>query len=176
MTRNSRSSRSERTRRDDAVSPARRRNMAAIGPKNTKPEIVVRRALHAAGLRFRLHKANLPGRPDITLRRHNAIIYVQGCFWHHHGCRNSVWPVARAAFWRKKIKGNMARDRRNFASARALGWRVFVIWECETTKPTALAKLARSICSGRGDDTKRMASRQPEISLAPVKEEVSRAR
>lgn len=104
----------------------------------------MRRALHAAGLRFRLHRRDLPGRPDIVLPRHNAVVFVQGCFWHHHGCKNSVWPAARSEFWRAKIMGNIRRDRRNLARVRALGWRAFVVWECEIDD-ASLRKLRRLI-------------------------------
>jgi DNA mismatch endonuclease, patch repair protein len=125
--------------------------MAAIRWKNTSPELVVRRALHAAGLRFRLHDGRLPGRPDIVLRRHKAVVFVHGCFWHHHGCRNSVWPSTRAAFWRQKIKGNIARDIRSTRELRTLGWRVFVVWECQSTNPRSLRRLVGGI---RGEQEK----------------------
>jgi len=118
--------------------------MAAIGPRHTKPEITVRRALHRAGLRFRLHRKDLPGKPDLVLRRYNAVVFVQGCFWHHHGCKNSVWPATRAAFWRDKITGTIHRDRRNLAKIRKLGWRAFVVWEC-TLNDRALGSLIRRI-------------------------------
>jgi DNA mismatch endonuclease (patch repair protein) len=122
--------------------------MAAIGPKNTRPELLVRRALHAAGLRFRLHRSDLPGKPDIVLPKRKAVVFVQGCFWHHHvGCRNSVWPVARAEFWRTKISGNMRRDRRNLTRVRALGWMPYVIWECQCESALALRRLVRALAA-----------------------------
>lgn len=118
--------------------------MAAIRGKDTKPELVVRRALHAAGLRYRLHQRELPGSPDIVLTRHRAVVFVHGCFWHHHGCSKSVWPKTRAEFWRRKITANRDRDVRVQYFLKTAGWRVFVVWECEIT-PSALATLERRI-------------------------------
>ena len=118
--------------------------MAAIKGTNTKPELVVRSALHRAGLRFRLHRRDLPGTPDIVLTRYRAVVMVHGCFWHHHGCSKSTWPKTRAEFWRKKIEANVDRDRRNSYFLRAAGWREFIIWECEITSGR-LALLARRI-------------------------------
>lgn len=114
--------------------------MAAIRGKNTKPELTVRRALHAAGLRYRLHRKDLPGRPDIVLASRKAVVFVHGCFWHHHGCSNSVWPKVRELFWRTKILGNIARDRRNRRELRRMGWRVFVVWECDVRKSSMPAR------------------------------------
>lgn len=125
------------------ISEGRRRNMAAIKNKNTSPEVLVRRALHRRGFRFRLHDRSLPGRPDIVLRRYNTIVQVHGCFWHHHGCNNSVWPKTRRRFWREKIGGNIKRDRRNDRALQSLGWRVITIWECEVRDCTAFPKLRR---------------------------------
>ena len=122
------------------VSDARRRNMAAIRGWNTKPELVVRRFVHALGLRFRLQDRSLPGTPDLVLRRHDTVVFVHGCFWHHHGCANSVWPKTRPEFWREKILGNVSRDRRNEERLRAMGWRVVVIWECESKSPGVMRK------------------------------------
>jgi DNA mismatch endonuclease, patch repair protein len=113
------------------VSEARSRNMAAIKGENTTPEMRVRSALHRAGLRYTLHRRDLPGRPDIVLVSRRTVVFVHGCFWHHHGCGNSTWPKTRASFWRAKITGNRRRDRRNERELIALGWRVFTIWECE---------------------------------------------
>ena len=116
--------------------------MAAIGPNDTKPEMLVRRALHAAGLRYRLHAKDLPGKPDIVLRSRNAVVFVHGCFWHHHGCANSVWPRVRREFWRKKIGANMRRDRANLRRLRAMGWQAHVVWECTASKERSLLNLA----------------------------------
>lgn len=115
------------------VSAVRSRTMAAIRGKDTKPELVVRRAMHAAGLRYRLHTGELPGRPDIVFTRLRTVVFVHGCFWHHHDCRDSTWPRTRTEFWRTKILGNVDRDRRVSYFLKAAGWHVEVLWECECT-------------------------------------------
>jgi DNA mismatch endonuclease, patch repair protein len=126
-------------------SEARSRNMAAIRSANTKPEMRVRSALHALGYRFRLHRKDLPGRPDIVLPRLRTVIFVHGCFWHCHRCKyGSVVPATRADFWAAKRAGNVARDRRNRAALRRAGWRVFVLWECEVrTAAAAQVRVAK---------------------------------
>lgn len=124
--------------------------MAAIGPRDTKPEMLVRRALYAAGLRYRLHGKDLPGKPDIVLKRQGSVVFVHGCFWHHHGCANSVWPRVRKEFWRQKIGANMRRDRTNAQRLRKLGWRVFVVWECRAHEQRSLSNLARKLRTSKG--------------------------
>jgi DNA mismatch endonuclease (patch repair protein) len=124
--------------------------MAAIRGKDTKPEMVVRRALHAAGFRYRLHRRDLPGSPDVVLTRLRTAVFIHGCFWHHHGCAKSTWPKTRAAFWRAKIEGNAARDRRTRTFLRAAGWNVEVMWECELT-PRRIEGLIRRLKSRRID-------------------------
>lgn len=114
----------------DAIDPIRSRMMAGIGSKNTKPELVVRRGLHRHGFRFRLHDKNLPGKPDIVLRRWGAVIFTNGCFWHGHDCDLFRWPQTRKDFWIQKIENNRARDARNQSDLISEGWRVLVIWEC----------------------------------------------
>lgn len=123
----------------------RSRNMAAIRSTNTRPEMRVRSALHALGYRFRLHRKDLPGRPDIVLPKYRTAILVHGCFWHCHRCKyGSVVPATRADFWAAKRAGNVARDRRNRAALRRLGWRVVVLWECEVrTLAAAHARLSK---------------------------------
>lgn len=118
---------------DSPVSAARSRNMAAIKGRDTSPELIVRRQLHAAGFRFRLHRKDLPGRPDIVLPKHQTVIFVHGCFWHKHNCRYFKWPKTREEFWHHKIMANVERDRRNREKLRALGWRVLVVWECRVS-------------------------------------------
>jgi DNA mismatch endonuclease, patch repair protein len=109
--------------------------MSRIGPKDTKPELVVRRGLHAAGIRFRLHRGDLPGRPDIVLPKHQVVIFVHGCFWHRHdGCANFRLPKTNTKFWCHKIDRNAERDREAIVELKKLGWRVLVVWECETRK------------------------------------------
>ena len=108
----------------------RSRNMSAIKCKDTKPEMYVRLRLFSLGYRYRLNNRQLPGRPDITLRRHNAVIFVNGCFWHLHNCPAFKLPLSNTAWWRKKLEGNRQRDERNIATLRSAGWRVCIIWEC----------------------------------------------
>lgn len=104
--------------------------MAGITGKNTKPELLIRRGLHALGYRFRLHAKDLPGRPDIVFRPRRAVIFVNGCFWHGHDCHLFRWPGTRQKFWREKIATNIARDERTRAALAAAGWRICEIWEC----------------------------------------------
>ena len=116
----------------DVLGKAKRSElMRSIRSKNTKPEIKVRQALHASGFRYRLHDPRLPGKPDIVLPRRRVVILVHGCFWHGHCCRVSWIPASNVAYWTRKIAGNEARDATNIAALETLGWRVFVLWECE---------------------------------------------
>ena len=120
---------------NNSVSEKRSRNMAAIKSKNTKPEMVVRRSLHSMGYRFRLHKRDLPGKPDIVLPKYKIALFVHGCFWHRHeGCKFSTIPKTRTEFWIKKFRGNVERDKLNQAKLISMGWTPLVIWECETKK------------------------------------------
>ncbi|MDO3377311.1 very short patch repair endonuclease [Geoalkalibacter halelectricus] len=107
--------------------------MSRISGRDTKPEIAVRRILHAMGYRFRLHVRQIPGNPDIVLPRHRKVVFVHGCFWHGHaGCPRSKRPSTNVGFWNAKIDANMARDERAVRGLVGDGWRVLVIWECET--------------------------------------------
>jgi DNA mismatch endonuclease (patch repair protein) len=117
----------------DSVSPEKRsRNMAQVKGKNTKPEKLVRSLLHGMGYRFRLHSKQLPGKPDVVLPKYKAVIFVHGCFWHgHEGCRRATIPATRPEFWEQKISGNKERDRRNIAAIEKLGYRCFIVWQCE---------------------------------------------
>lgn len=122
----------------DIVSPEiRSRIMRRIGPKDTKPELILRRALHAAGFRFRLHARDLPGKPDLVLPKHRAVIFVNGCFWHRHDCVHFRWPDTRADFWKRKLDRNAEVDRLAHARLHDSGWRVLVVWECSLRRPTA---------------------------------------
>lgn len=115
----------------DVVDPqTRSRMMAGIGARNTSPELHVRSLLHRAGYRFRLHVSGLPGRPDIVLPKYKAIILVNGCFWHAHGCPLFKLPASRRKFWELKLNANRVRDRDNINDLQSLGWRVVVVWEC----------------------------------------------
>ena len=110
--------------------------MAGIGGRNTKPEILLRRRLHAAGLRFRLHAADLPGRPDIILPSRKIAIFVHGCFWHRHcNCHWCSTPATRPEFWNTKFEGNLVRDGKVQAALGEAGWRVGIIWECGLRAP-----------------------------------------
>ncbi|MBW6510435.1 MAG: very short patch repair endonuclease [Desulfuromonadales bacterium] len=111
----------------------RSRNMSRVGGKNTKPELAVRSVLHQLGYRFRLHRVDLPGKPDITLPKHRKIIFVHGCFWHsHQGCSRSQRPTTNESFWRDKLDKNIARDRSNIRALQQAGWDVLIVWGCET--------------------------------------------
>ncbi len=115
----------------DVLTPEQRRfNMSRIRGRDTGPEMIVRRALHAAGLRFRLHDRKLPGRPDLVFPRFRTVIFVHGCFWHAHGCRFSKLPQTRRVFWRDKIEGNTKRDREALTALLKQRWRVLIVWEC----------------------------------------------
>ena len=108
----------------------RSRNMAAIRAGNTKPELYVRSALHALGVRFRLHRKDLPGKPDIVLPRYRAVVFVNGCFWHRHDCDLFKWPAKNEEFWRQKLAVNVKRDEAARAELRSRGWRIAEVWEC----------------------------------------------
>ena len=117
----------------DVVDKATRsRMMSGIKGKNTKPELLVRKYLHGQGLRFRLHAKELPGKPDLVFPKYKAVVFVHGCFWHHHpGCKFATKPKTRASYWNNKLSENVKRDGYQIAALEGLGWRVFVVWECE---------------------------------------------
>lgn len=127
------------------VDPVRSKIMRAVGRTDTRPELAVRRLLHGLGLRFRLHRSDLPGTPDIVLPRFRTGIFVHGCFWHRHeGCSKATTPKTRVDFWRLKFEQNLRRDQKNEERLAAQGWTAITIWECETEKPDELrTKLAR---------------------------------
>lgn len=118
--------------------------MRAVKRAHTGPEIIVRQVLHALGLRFRLHRRDLPGSPDIVLPRFRTVVFVHGCFWHRHpGCRYASTPKSRQEYWLPKFKANVERDAKKEALLRELGWRVLVVWECETKSREALETCLR---------------------------------
>ncbi len=124
----------------------RSRMMSGIRGKNTKPELYVRRFLHAAGFRFRLHARELPGCPDIVLPRYRTAVHVRGCFWHRHkGCRLAYMPASNRRFWKSKLEGNAERDLRNDQALRRLGWRVITVWECQVRSGKSLDRIAARI-------------------------------
>lgn len=138
---------------------ARSRNMSAIRSRNTKPEVQIRRLLHAAGFRFRIHRKDLPGTPDIVLPKYRVVILVHGCFWHGHNCYLFKVPATRPDFWLQKIAGNRSRDEQQLVELKAMGWRVMTVWECALKGPRRLdtAKLAADLrrwivdCATEGD-------------------------
>lgn len=130
------------------VKQTTRSRMQAVRRFDTVPEMVVRRLLHQMGYRFRIHRKDLPGSPDIVLPRYRKIVLVHGCFWHgHEGCKRARLPTNNADTWWAKIKGNQARDQRNLTALRKLGWDVLVIWECELKEITQVAERLRDFIS-----------------------------
>ena len=124
---------------DVVSSQTRSRMMGAVRATNTKPELVVRRLAHKLGYRFRLHRRDLPGTPDLLFPKYNICLFVHGCFWHRHqGCKAASNPSSNVDFWKDKFDRNVTRDARNEKALRNAGWRVFVIWECETKKAELL--------------------------------------
>ncbi|MBM2768419.1 very short patch repair endonuclease [Burkholderia anthina] len=110
----------------------RSRMMSGIRGKDTKPELMIRRALHSRGFRYLLHSSSLPGKPDMVFPKYRAVIFVHGCFWHVHGCKYFKLPGSRTEFWREKLLKNRRRDELALETIQALGWRVLVVWECAT--------------------------------------------
>jgi DNA mismatch endonuclease, patch repair protein len=113
----------------------RQLNMSRIRGKDTKPEMLLRRGLHGVGLRFRLHEAKLPGKPDMVFPKYHAVILIHGCFWHGHDCPLFKMPATRPAFWAKKISGNRERDLRTAKALQLAGWRLLTVWECSLKGP-----------------------------------------
>jgi DNA mismatch endonuclease (patch repair protein) len=134
----------------DLLTPERRSwNMSQIRGRDTSPELVVRSMLHRMGFRFSLHRKDLPGKPDIVMRKHGTVIFVHGCFWHlHKGCKQARIPKTRSEWWREKLEGNAARDGLKKKELRRLGWRVLTVWECETEKPEKLRRRLERLLSG----------------------------
>lgn len=120
--------------------------MSRVKGKNTTPEIRVRRLAHATGLRFRLHRRDLPGKPDIIFPRYKVALFVHGCFWHRHpGCKKASSPKTRQEFWTQKFEKNIARDQRNVRDLENAGWSTLVVWECETKSEDRLRELFKEI-------------------------------
>lgn len=105
--------------------------MSKVRSKDTKPELEVRRALHGAGFRFRLHRSDLPGKPDLVFPRHRLALFVHGCFWHRHGCKRTTMPATNSEFWAEKFRRTLERDRRALKELKQSGWKTAVIWECQ---------------------------------------------
>jgi DNA mismatch endonuclease, patch repair protein len=132
----------------------RSRMMASIRGKDTRPELLLRRALHSRGFRYRLHARSLPGRPDLVLPRWRAVVFVHGCFWHRHsGCRYATTPATRPEFWQAKFDANVARDARSMEALEAQQWRVAIVWECAQRSKSMdeiVTQLAEWLRSGQG--------------------------
>jgi len=129
--------------------PERSAVMRAIRSKGTKPEIAVRRALHAAGLRYRIHCKDLPGTPDIVFRSRRVAVNVHGCFWHQHGCSISKVPKSRSAYWDVKLGRNQKRDDANRRRLIDMGWVPVIIWECESKNATRIVERVRAALEGQ---------------------------
>ena len=120
--------------------------MAKIRARDTRPEILLRKMLHASGVRFRLHSRQLPGRPDLVLAKHHAVIFVDGCFWHRHGgCKFAYTPKSKVAFWNSKFADNVARDICQRGQLRQMGWRVLIVWECALRSAHQLPNTATAV-------------------------------
>ena len=131
----------------DRINPDRRSwNMSRIRAKDTMPELIVRRELHRRGFRFRLHRRDLPGCPDIVLPKHRQVIFVNGCFWHRHdGCSLAAIPKSNQAFWQEKFQKTVERDKRTRKELKDAGWSVHVVWECDAVESERLGPVLSSI-------------------------------
>ncbi len=116
---------------DNLSKEVRSMNMSHIRSTNSRPEEIVRKYLFSRGLRYRKNVKTLPGKPDIVLPKYKTVVFVNGCFWHHHDCGRFVWPSSNEEYWHKKIDGNVERDRKNYVALTEAGWQVITIWECE---------------------------------------------
>ncbi len=132
---------------DTVDADARSQIMSKVGQKDTGAEMVLRRALHGIGLRYRLHDRTMPGSPDLVFPKYGAVIFVHGCYWHCHGCYRSTIPKTRRRFWLNKFEANRARDERNTDLLLKSGWRVLIVWECSLIGRTcnSLAEVARTV-------------------------------
>lgn len=128
---------------DNHSKEVRSMNMSHIRSTNSKPEEIVRKYLFSRGLRYRKNVRTLPGCPDIVLRKYKAVVFVNGCFWHHHNCGRFVWPASNEAYWHRKIDRNTERDKANIDKLTKDGWNVLIIWECEVKKTVADEHLNR---------------------------------
>ena len=144
----------------DHLSPQRRSKlMGTIRGKNTKPELSVRKLLHTMGYRFRLHKKDLPGRPDVVLKKYGTVIFINGCFWHGHNCGRGKLPNTNVDFWKRKISGNVRRDARNQRRLRGIGWSVQNIWTCQIERD--IERIIRRLALMRLGEKNTVASQKP---------------
>lgn len=124
--------------------------MARIGGRNTAPEMIVRKLLHSLGYRFRLYRRDLPGTPDIVFSSRRKVVFVNGCFWHAHGCRIGRPPKSRPEFWGPKLERNRSKDKRNVAALRRAGWSVLTVWQCQTRAQEGLERRLKSFLGASG--------------------------
>ncbi len=158
----------------DVHSPEKRSfNMSRIKGKNTHPEMIIRRWLWKHGYRYRLHRKDLAGKPDIVLPRYEAAIFVHGCFWHRHGCKATTTPASQREFWLAKFKENVKRDKRNLENLLNDGWRVMVIWECALQGRTADVELAGKQISDFLRSGSRFAQSSGKPNLTSLNEQIS---
>ena len=121
--------------------------MQAIRSKDTKPELAIRKLIHGLGYRYRLHRKDLPGKPDLVFPSREKTIFVHGCFWHYHGCKRGRMPKSKLDYWQPKLEGNRERDKQHMNELKALGWKVLVIWECEVNDVKKLKRRIRRFLS-----------------------------
>lgn len=134
----------------DKLSRERRSaNMRQIRSRDTKPEVAVRRIVHAMGYRYRLHRRDLPGKPDLVFGPRRAVIFVHGCFWHQHDCRDGHSPRSNTGYWAEKLRRNVERDTAQAAALAAMGWRVLAIWECQATDRDSVARAVAAFLGTR---------------------------
>ena len=129
----------------------RREIMSRVRNRNTRQELIVRSLLHRLGYRFRIHRTDLPGTPDIALPKYKTVIFVNGCFWHGHRCSRGKLPDTKVDFWKAKIDKNIARDRKNYFQLTNLGWHVITVWSCEITSAVKITKLAHRLSKELGE-------------------------
>ena len=137
----------------DVHSPEQRSyNMSRIKGKNTKPELLIRKWLWSQGYRYRLHRKDLPGKPDIVFSGRKRVVFVHGCFWHKHDCKYFKWPQTNSEFWKKKINENVRRDQKNYRTLTVYGWSYFIVWECQVRGENSeiLGQLKNFIEESRG--------------------------
>lgn len=154
---------------DTRTPEQRSRIMRAVSTKDTGPELVVRRLLHRAGYRYRIHRRELPGRPDIAFIGRRKAIFVHGCFWHAHGCAKGRAPKSKLDYWGPKLAANRDRDQRNVADLRAQGWSVLTVWQCETKDPELLVARLVAFLEAHNDrgETRQLQSGSRQAKLDP---------
>jgi DNA mismatch endonuclease (patch repair protein) len=138
----------------EAPSALRSWTMSRVGSKHTRPELAVRQTAHALGLRYRLHRSDLPGTPDLVFPGRAIALFVNGCFWHRHNCTRATMPASNVDYWRAKFERNVLRDKRNYRDLKRMGWQCVQVWECETTNQKKLESILRRKILARNPATK----------------------